>query len=201
MDFAGNGRQDVIITHADSGGQPGQVTVLVNHQGLYQESSPTFFGGDTVARPGNMVIADFNGDGVLDVFIPSNAATQPPLPRRAAAVEQGCGRTSLEDDSAELRARSNAVQTAAAADVDGDGATDLFLGVASSGSGSARRLALSSCATSTTSSRRFTASLPRATRWRRAVSARAPLRTSMAMDRPTSCSEVPGHLPTPGSPE
>ena len=42
---------------------------------------------------------------------------------------KGAG-ASLEDDSAELRVRSNAVQTAAAADVDGDGATDLFLGVA-----------------------------------------------------------------------
>ena len=133
VDFAGNGRQDVIITHADSGGQPGQVTVLVNHQGLYQESSATFFGGDTVASPGNMVIADFNGDGVLDVFIPSNAATQKPhSPGVLLQSNKGVGGTSLEDDSAELRARSNAVQTAAAADVDGDGATDLFLGVASS---------------------------------------------------------------------
>ena len=50
VDFAGNGRQDVIITHADSGGQPGQVTVLVNHQGLYQESSATFFGGASVSQ-------------------------------------------------------------------------------------------------------------------------------------------------------
>ena len=128
-DFAGNGRQDVIITHIDSGGQPGQVTVLVNSQGRYRESTPMFFGGASVLQPGNMVIADFNGDGVLDVFIPSTASTRDPhSPGVLLQSNKGVG-VSLEDESADLPARSNAVLTAAAADVDGDGATDLFLGV------------------------------------------------------------------------
>jgi hypothetical protein len=111
-DVAGNGRQDVIITRAGSKGQPGQVTVLIDRQGRYQESSATFFGGAMVAQPGHMVIADFNGDGILDVFIPSNAlANTPHSPGVLLQSNKG-----LEDDSnAELPARSNAVQTAAAA--------------------------------------------------------------------------------------
>ena len=82
-----------------------------------------------------MVIADFNGDGVLDVFIPSTA------PAHSTPHSPGVLLQSKKDPSAPVsrttlptcRARSNAVQTAAAADVDGDGATDLFLGVTPSG--------------------------------------------------------------------
>jgi hypothetical protein len=127
-DLAGNGRQDVIITHADSHGQPGQVTILVDHRGLYREASPTLFGGATTWGANAMVLADFNSDGTLDVFIPTSGPAGSAHPPGVLLLSANPPVQLVDKSDVELPQRSNAAQTAAAADVDGDGTIDLFIG-------------------------------------------------------------------------
>jgi hypothetical protein len=128
VNLAGNGRQDVIITHEDSDGQPGQVTILVDHKGRYRPASPGLFAGATVSGPGAMVIADFNGDGIVDVFIPTSKPAGSPHPPGVLLLSATNPIKLVDQSNADLPPRSNAVLTAAAADVDGDGWTDLFIG-------------------------------------------------------------------------
>jgi uncharacterized protein (TIGR03437 family) len=83
----------------------------------------------SVLSPRDWTVADFNGDGKLDVFLASHGLDQAPYPggQSHLFVQSADGKLG-DETSSRLPEISNFTHTVAAADIDGDGDIDLYLG-------------------------------------------------------------------------
>ncbi len=97
------------------------------------EDATAAAGLDGVRGALNLVPADYDGDGDVDVYVPRGAwQRDPPFPAHALLRNDGGGR--FEDVAGAVGLHASAPgpsQTAAWADVDGDGRLDLFVGAES----------------------------------------------------------------------
>ena len=81
-DFDGDGDQDIMVTTGDSVGK-GQVRFFSNDgTGVFTEPGDAFFGGGTpiADHSRQFEVADFNGDGLADLFIAQHGFDWPPFP-------------------------------------------------------------------------------------------------------------------------
>jgi len=133
-DFNGDGLPDVVYATADTGSRSTfALQFAVNRGGghfidgagasLFDGAVPRTQGG------GRLVIADFNNDGRPDVYYGDSgteAAPNPPGFHDTLVLSKPDGK--LVDATANIPQQADFTHSAAAADVNGDGSLDLFVG-------------------------------------------------------------------------
>ena len=131
-DFNGDGHQDILIAHDSHDAQHTfPVTILLGDgHGGFTDGTGSIFAGDVprTQYPRQIVIADFNGDHRPDVFIADTGDDNPPFPGYQNTLILSAPGGKLVDATANLPQVNDYTHSAAAADVNGDGTTDLYIG-------------------------------------------------------------------------
>jgi hypothetical protein len=131
-DFNGDGWVDIVLVRMDF---PGFTTfaldVLLNdRRGNLRLATQEVFGGPVPQAHGTAArteVADFNGDGVDDLFIPDGGPDAPPFPGGQNILLLSAPGGKLVDATSQLPQQPTVTHNAAAADVDRDGDVDLLL--------------------------------------------------------------------------
>lgn len=131
-DFNGDGHQDVLVTRNSMDAEHTYpVTVLLGDgKGKFTDGTGSIFEGAVpqTQYAHQIVIADFNGDGRPDVFIADNGDDHSPFPGYQSTLILSAPGGKLADATANLPQQHAYTHSAAAADIDGNGAIDLYLG-------------------------------------------------------------------------
>jgi hypothetical protein len=130
-DLDGDGDPDVLLTRLHFQTTDTFAVEIYLHDGdRLREATPGIFanGVPTVQHPTNQVIADFNGDGVDDVFLADSGRDLNPFPGYQNALVLSAPGGTLVDGTPGLPQQRDYSHSAAAADVDGDGDVDLYIG-------------------------------------------------------------------------
>ena len=135
VDVNGDGRDDLFVipfgseTNAPESVSPGSVMVLVSTGTGFVDGTATYLPeGCQVQGPRSVHVADFNGDGKLDVYIANGGteAIQPfPGEQNRLLLSQTNG-TWKEVSATNLPQMMSSTHTAAIGDFDGDGDLDIF---------------------------------------------------------------------------
>jgi hypothetical protein len=141
-DLNGDGNQDLVVLGADYPGngattytaQPGRV-FFGDGNGGFTAAAPGVFpiGSLQTVHPRKVLLADFNGDGRLDMFISSHGWDATPFPGEQNRLYLSNADGTWRDATATLPQLSDYSHTSAAGDINGDGRTDIFVGNGYSG--------------------------------------------------------------------
>ena len=131
-DFNGNGFMDIVITRMIfRSPQTFALDILLNDGdgNLILRTSDIFTGEiPQVQHPREIVFADFNGDGVTDIFISDHGQDGDPWPGYQNTLVLSAPGGRLTDATGNLPQQSDFTHSSAAADIDADGDMDLFIG-------------------------------------------------------------------------
>jgi hypothetical protein len=131
-DFNGDRHQDVLIARDSMDAQHTfPVTILLGDgEGKFTDGTSSIFEGDVPSTqyPRQIVLADFNGDHRPDVFIADTGDDHDPWPGYQNTLILSAPGGKLVDATANLPQVNDYSHSAAAADVNGDGTTDLYVG-------------------------------------------------------------------------
>lgn len=131
-DFNGDGLEDVVITKMTfQTTETYELDILLNDgNGSLVLATPGVFSGTVpaVQHPREVVVADFNGDGVDDIFVADHGYDADPFPGYPNILVLSVPGGGLVDASANLPQQSDYTHSAAAGDIDRDGDNDLYLG-------------------------------------------------------------------------
>jgi FG-GAP-like repeat len=131
-DFNGDGHEDVLIARSSPDAQHTfPVTILLGDgKGHFTDGTSSIFAGDVPRTqvPRQIVIADFNGDHRPDVFVADHGDDHDPWPGYQNTLILSAPGGKLVDATANLPQVYDFTHSAAAADVNGDGTTDLYIG-------------------------------------------------------------------------
>jgi hypothetical protein len=131
-DFNNDGLSDVLITRMfDDQTTSAPMVFLLNDGkgGFYDGDSELFdeaIPGTVLVR--EVVLADFNGDRRNDIFIADHGLDAPPEPGAENTLVLSTGSNTMEDSSGKWPDLVDYTHSAAAADIDGDGDIDLYVG-------------------------------------------------------------------------
>ncbi len=132
IDLNGDGWNDLVnarfLFPLENSGVP--IEVLINQKdGTFSSvSSIVTPSPGTTVHPREIVTADFNGDGKLDVFIADHGYDAAPFPGSQNRLLLSSGSAYVDATASNLPALSDFTHSAAAADIDGDRDVDIYVG-------------------------------------------------------------------------
>jgi hypothetical protein len=145
-DLNGDGTTDLVVTRLVF--PPAHVTfpvgiLLGDGRGGFSDGSSLWQSDVPRTEHGRQIlIADFNGDGRNDIFIADHGYDASPFPGHQNTLALSTPNGKLVDATSTLPLESGFTHSAAAADVNGDGAVDLYVGNLCCGDGTPPELLL-----------------------------------------------------------
>ncbi|MCB2223318.1 MAG: VCBS repeat-containing protein [Actinobacteria bacterium] len=129
-DLDGDGDDDLLITRTEFATlQEFEIEIYLNEGGRLVPSTDLFETSvPTVQHPTDVVLADFNGDGVGDIFVADHGYDAPPHPGYQNVLVLSTSDGTLRDATSGLPQQLDFTHSAAAGDIDGDSDIDLFIG-------------------------------------------------------------------------
>src|SRR5439155_9441 len=132
LDFDHDGRPDVVVAWSRTSAQ-GFATLQALHNdggGTFIDATASVFPGGVPSLTGarNLVVADFDGDGLPDLFVADHGPDAAPFPGGQSHLFMGTKAGHLVDETqARLPSALAFTHDACAGDVNGDGASDIYL--------------------------------------------------------------------------
>jgi hypothetical protein len=131
-DFNDDGFPDIVLSRGIfQSGRTFELEVLLNDgNGSFWAGTSDLFSGDVpqVMEPRELVLADFNGDGRVDIFVADQGMDADPWPGHQNTLVLSAPGGKMVDATGNLPQQSDQTHSATAADIDSDGDTDLFVG-------------------------------------------------------------------------
>jgi hypothetical protein len=131
-DFNGDGLEDIVITKMTfQTTETYELDILLNdgNGSLVLATSGVFLGTvPAVQHPRQVVTADFNGDGLSDIFVADHGYDFDPFPGYQNTLVLTAPNGKLEDATDNLPQQDDFTHSACAADIDGDEDIDLYVG-------------------------------------------------------------------------
>jgi len=129
IDLDGDGVQEIVVAAGlDTPGPSGPILVFKRQgNGTYSDATSSYFGSvPALVHPRKAIAADFNGDGLPDLYFADHGYDHPPFPGAQNALllsDRSSGKWSQKGIAGSLTAFSHC---ATAGDVDNNGTIDIF---------------------------------------------------------------------------
>jgi hypothetical protein len=133
MDFDSDGDKDLIVldttTSVSAPATPVRLRAYRNNAGTFADVTDAVLGNVTMFNPRHAIVADFNGDGLPDLFVAGHGWDHFPWPGEQSRILIRNASGQLVDETAtRLPQHSCFTHNIAVADIDGDGDLDIYMG-------------------------------------------------------------------------
>lgn len=133
FDFNGDGFDDLFSLQMSFPLEDRKIPMRIylnDKNGSFTESTQEAIEGDlpTTIHPRDITFADFNADGITDLFIADHGFDQHPFPGHTNSLILSNSNGKLFDASSRLPSTADFTHSTTSADIDGDGDIDIYVG-------------------------------------------------------------------------